>query len=268
VSAFIKLLHPDGECSDAEFEEYLIYAIEGRRRVKEQLNKRKADDEFADIHLSYVSNAGESIEVHCPESKGIEATVNPRASGVHDEVMGSADNAMGSAQDGVPRSVPSETPGQLQEQHFTIRYGSTGFSYQSIFGSYLVGAKKLTVEDPYVRRDYQIRNFLQVCELAVQTGTIKNIELVTGFEHDYQREEAAKKLDELKESLADVGVELVYRFDPKFHDRELRTDTGWQIQIGRGLDIYQRPDSWMQIGSSNLDLRPCLETKVNIFSAK
>ena len=43
VAGFIKLLHPDGECSDTEFEHYLSYAIEGRRRVKEQLNKRKKD---------------------------------------------------------------------------------------------------------------------------------------------------------------------------------------------------------------------------------
>ena len=61
MSGLIKLLHPDGEVSDEEFEEYLSYAIEGRRRVKEQLNKRKADDEFADIRLGYTSSKGESV---------------------------------------------------------------------------------------------------------------------------------------------------------------------------------------------------------------
>jgi ATP-dependent Lon protease len=265
VSGFIKLLHPDGECSDDEFEEYLAYAIEGRRRVKEQLNKRKKDEEFADIHLSYVTRAGETIEVHCPESKGIEATLSPR-SGAAATPRADANAAPPAPQ--IEATAQPQSDGaaaQPTEEHFTIRYGSTGYSYQSIFGRHLAGAKKLVIEDPYIRRDYQVRNLLQVCELAVQTGTIKTIELLTGFEHEYQRGETVKKLDELKESLADCGVEFSYRFDPKLHDRELRTDTGWYIQIGRGLDIYQRPESWMQIGASNLDLRPCLETKVNIL---
>jgi hypothetical protein len=33
----------------------------------------------------------------------------------------------------------------------------------------------------------------------------------------------------------------------------------------RGLDIYQRADSWIQIGASNLDLAPAWKTKVSIF---
>ncbi|HRQ87154.1 MAG TPA: BREX system Lon protease-like protein BrxL, partial [Bacteroidia bacterium] len=38
VAGFLKLLHPGTDPSDEEFEEYLAYALEGRRRVKEQLN--------------------------------------------------------------------------------------------------------------------------------------------------------------------------------------------------------------------------------------
>ena len=44
------------------------------------------------------------------------------------------------------------------------------------------------------------------------------------------------------------GEKLVPNLMKNPHDRELRTDTGWRIRIGRGLDIYQRPDSWIQIG--------------------
>ena len=40
VSAFLKLLHPGEEPTMDEFNEYVEYALEGRRRVKEQLNKR------------------------------------------------------------------------------------------------------------------------------------------------------------------------------------------------------------------------------------
>lgn len=53
VSGLIKLLHPDGDVSKAEVEEYLAYAMEGRRRVKEQL-KKMGGLEYWDTTFSYV----------------------------------------------------------------------------------------------------------------------------------------------------------------------------------------------------------------------
>jgi hypothetical protein len=37
------------------------------------------------------------------------------------------------------------------------------------------------------------------------------------------------------------------------------------IKIGRGLDLYQRPQSRFEVGVHDLSLRKCLETKVDIF---
>jgi ATP-dependent Lon protease len=73
VCAFLKILHPDGAPTDAEFEEYVAYAVEGRRRVKEQMNKRKPDDEFARIDLSFFAADGREIVVYCPESRHARA---------------------------------------------------------------------------------------------------------------------------------------------------------------------------------------------------
>jgi len=53
VSGLIKLLHPGGEVSKSEVEEYLAYAMEGRRRVKEQL-KKMGGLEYWDTTFSYV----------------------------------------------------------------------------------------------------------------------------------------------------------------------------------------------------------------------
>jgi len=53
VSGLIKLLHPDGEVTKSEVEEYLAYAMEGRRRVKEQL-KKMGGLEYWDTTFSYV----------------------------------------------------------------------------------------------------------------------------------------------------------------------------------------------------------------------
>ena len=58
VSGLLKIIHPDGTVSDSELEELVAYALEGRRRVKEQMNKRKPDDEFALIDLSYFDTSG------------------------------------------------------------------------------------------------------------------------------------------------------------------------------------------------------------------
>ena len=49
LCALLKILHPIDAPSDEEFDEYVAYAVECRRRVKEQMNKRKPDDEFARI---------------------------------------------------------------------------------------------------------------------------------------------------------------------------------------------------------------------------
>jgi ATP-dependent Lon protease len=54
VSGLVKLLHPDGECTRPEAEEYLSFAIEMRRRVKEQL-RRMGGLEYARVNLSYIS---------------------------------------------------------------------------------------------------------------------------------------------------------------------------------------------------------------------
>lgn len=53
TSGLIKLIHPDGECTKAEVEEYLRFGIELRRRVKEQL-RRMGGVEYARVNLSYI----------------------------------------------------------------------------------------------------------------------------------------------------------------------------------------------------------------------
>jgi ATP-dependent Lon protease len=56
-SGLAKLLFPDGDISKPYAEKLLEYAIEGRRRVKEQL-KIMAGVEFIDVNLGYIDAAG------------------------------------------------------------------------------------------------------------------------------------------------------------------------------------------------------------------
>ena len=55
VSGLLKLLYPHGEYERDDVAEVLKYALEGRRRVKEQL-KKIGGMEFYDVHFSYLDN--------------------------------------------------------------------------------------------------------------------------------------------------------------------------------------------------------------------
>ncbi|HAM21874.1 MAG TPA: BREX system Lon protease-like protein BrxL, partial [Actinobacteria bacterium] len=273
VCAFLKILHPGGTPTDAEFEEYVAYATECRRRVKEQMNKRKPDDEFARIDLSYFKVNGDEVVVFCPESKDAAATQQPprrRLRQMEGEAKESAATATAAPAQVkvVEASTEDQTvitgvpaPPELKEQHFTILYGDTGYSYESIMAPYLKGAKTVIVEDPYIRMQHQIQNFVRFCETLLKVGSVKKIQLITGYDDKTQLAEIAEKLEELKQSLLELDVELEVKLNPNLHDREIRLDTGWVIKIGRGLDFYQKPGSWFEVGANDLSLRKCLETK-------
>lgn len=276
VCAFLKILHPQDEPTNEQFDQYVRYAMEMRRRVKEQMNKRKGDDEFAKINLSYMSPEGKEVVVYCPESREATATQDP----VRSDLDGSpVERETVTAEPKIPdheelSKAPSVgTDGEdteasepkLEEQHFTIRYGDTGNSYDSIFGDYFERAKEVVVEDPYIRLTHQIKNFIRFCELAIKRGPVEQIQLITGYDDEQNRLEVKEALASLRDSLIERGVELRVEFDERVHDREIRLDNGWVIKIGRGLDFYQKPESWHAVGVYDLDMRPCLETKVDIF---
>jgi len=278
VCAFLKILHPTGSPTDEEFEEYVAYAVECRRRVKEQMNKRKPDDEFARIDLSFLNAQGQEVVVYCPESKDAAATQQPFRRQLNDKLAPERDVATeaieeprvretASKVEATPPVVTPVVPGELVEKHFTIMYGDVGHSYESIIGPYLRGAKTVVIEDPYIRLQHQIQNFVRFCECVLKAGTVKKINLITGYDDNTQLADIAEKLEELKQSLLEMDVELEVKLNPNMHDREIRLDNGWVIKIGRGLDFYQKPAGWFEVGANDLSLRKCLETKVDIFRA-
>ena len=285
VCAFLKILHPIDRPTDEEFDEYVAYAVEARRRVKEQMNKRKPDDEFANVDLSFFNAEGNEIIVFCPESKEVKATqqpirksldleiqVDPLDTPEKKEVHHETSETKGSEiQAAVPPPVmePDKKNAaanqDLIEQHFAIFYDDTGHSYETIIGPYLMGAKEVTVEDPYIRATHQIQNLIRFCEMVVKHSTIHKINLITSYDEKTNLSEIRDNLDELKQSLLEIDIILDIKLDPNMHDREIRLDNDWVIKIGRGLDFYQKPSSWFEIGVNDLSLRKCLETKVDIF---
>lgn len=290
VAAFLKILHPSSSPSDVEFEEYVAYAIEVRRRVKEQMNKRKTDDEFAKIDLSYFSTDGKEIIVYCPESKDALATQSPSRKNIHQSntseseqkanlkpinsldsdhtsVVNIALKSQSHSNENAVQEVKADVSFVPKEQHFTIHYGDSGYTYESIISPYLTNATVVEIDDPYIRVPHQIINFVRFCEAVIKTPSVKVIRLITNYDENTNLKEMAEKFEELKQSLIEIDVQLDVKINENLHDREIRINNGWSIKMGRGLDFYQKPDSWYGIGSNDLSLRKCLETKIDIFKS-
>jgi len=70
VSGLVKILHPHGDVSKEDLEELVRLAVEGRRRVKEQL-KKMGSFEYYQTSFSYLDNeSGEEHHVGVPEQGG------------------------------------------------------------------------------------------------------------------------------------------------------------------------------------------------------
>ncbi len=70
VSGLIKLLHPDGNVTKDELQEYVEFALEMRRRVKEQL-KKMGGLEYWDVSFSYIDRDSRAERyIVLPESGG------------------------------------------------------------------------------------------------------------------------------------------------------------------------------------------------------
>ena len=193
--------------------------------LRSSLIKRKPDDEFANINLGYFDPDGNLIIVFCPESREAVATQNPsRTATLQDEqvarpdilppeLVSAAPSAPVSSAEATTKAVESDnvfvvSRPEPKERHYRIHYGATGYSYESIFGDYLPSAEEIVIEDPYIRQQHQIINFLRFCETAVRVGKPKKIALVTCFENQFEKDEAMSKLFTIAESLKQFDVVL------------------------------------------------------------
>ena len=104
--------------------------------------------------------------------------------------------------------------------------------------------------------------FLSIEPLLEDIG---RFDLVTGDDFGDGADDVHSRFETLKRDLNSRGVTFEWRRDSKIHDREVRFDNGWVVRIGRGLDIYHKPESWVSVSAADFSLRPCRQTKVDIF---
>ena len=63
-------------------------------------------------------------------------------------------------------------------------------------------------------------------------------------------------LKDIQDGAASVGIKFNVEWDETIHDRSIKSDTGWKILLGRGLDIFQKGSgSQYDIGARRQEFR-------------
>ena len=237
---YLKLLFPDLNLTDEEFVEFCVNpAVRMRQQVRDEL--AKLDPEFA------------------------WTTIN---SAIPDEFQATHPTVKPNPKDESAPVDPLATNRVVEPAQIEIKEGQTGVSYEKLFMPYLKNAKKVKIVDPYLRYAYQIQNFVKFCELMVRDEGNMELTLVTGSDSSEQELELATDYDDLQKSLSASGINFSYSFDSNIHDRFIETDTGWRINLGRGLDIFQKPQGRFTLGAVDQTKRRCKGTTITYLKIK
>jgi ATP-dependent Lon protease len=157
---------------------------------------------------------------------------------------------------------------ELKEKTIYIKEGESGYSYNKLFASYLKNARKIVLIDPYIRLEFQVRNLLSFVGMIDTFDGPVDFHLITSAEDDDQMQSNALKFKEIQENLTEHGINFDYSFDNMVHNRSITLDNGWKILLDRGLDIYQKPESWYQLSEVDQSKRKCRETEITYLLKK
>lgn len=263
-SGMVKLLYPDGKMTGKEAFEIIDFATECRKRVKDQLYLIDETFKAEPALFKYINlKTGEEIAVETLErinhsdclpqsSFDVTSELQSESAELKSETTDKIDNSEGGKRKRIP---------MLVEKRISFRLGQTGVSYKSLFAEYLQDAKSITIEDPFIRTFWQLKNLTEFLSMLTETRQVEGlkIHLITNEEDD-KIPALIDDLDDIKEDLATVGLEFTYEFKD-FHDRCIKTDTGWIITLGRGLDIFE-PYNKFSLGSMQQSKRKCKEFSV------
>lgn len=263
-SGMVKLLYPDGKMTGKEAFEIIDFATECRKRVKDQLYLIDETFKAEPALFKYINlKTGEEIAVETLErinhsdclpqsSFDVTSELQSEFTELTSDITDKTDNSKEEKRKRIP---------MLVEKRISFRLGQTGVSYKLLFAEYLQDAKSITIEDPFIRTFWQLKNLTEFLSMLTETRQVEGlkIHLITNEEDD-KIPALIDDLDDIKEDLATVGLEFTYEFKD-FHDRCIKTDTGWIITLGRGLDIFE-PYNKFSLGSMQQSKRKCKEFSV------
>ena len=263
-SGMLKILYPDGNMTNEEAFELVDFAAESRKRVKDQLYI--IDETFRAEPASFkYLNLKNGNEVFVETLENISNGITPSAIPVSNTLDDADVIPMNKGEEPRSQLEPSDTEktkrnriAVLQEKSLSFRMGQTGASYEKLFAAYLEKANEITIEDPYIRAPWQIRNFVEFATMLVDTRPVDDLKLtLITNEEDEKLPDLIDRLDDIKDDLAGYGITFEYKFRD-FHDRCIRTDTGWTITLGRGLDIFEKYNPY-SVAASRQEKRKCKE---------
>lgn len=247
-SGLMKILYPSGEATRKEIEEILRFAIEGRKRVKDQI--LRIDSTMAKVRFGYLDQEGTWYAVTTLEEDEYPTHYHRvRKGSESDEAPANADplGAGAASADTADPDKVVQPESELLQGHWEYQEGQRGVSYDVLLAPYLQGASQITIVDPYVRMFHQARNLMELAEAIARGKDPADevaLKLITVENQDgsEKRQKQHEYLAQIKKSAAVLGIVLDVEFaEPQsIHDRSISTDTGWKILLGRGLDIFQR----------------------------
>lgn len=199
---------------------------------------------MADVKFGYLDEAGDWHPVTTLEEDEYPTYYHQnRSADVADEAA--APSATGFTNRPADEPVPAAPqPEPLFEGHREFQENQRGVSFETLLLPYLRDATEITVTDPYIRQFHQARNLMELIEAiaaAKDPADVVTVKLVTS-EHSEGEDKIRKQLEFLlrvKQAAEQAGVTLDVSLKNGIHDRSIVTDTGWRINLGRGLDIFQ-----------------------------
>lgn len=255
-SGMVKLIYPDGKMTEEEAYELIDFAAESRKRVKDQLYIIDETFKAEPTKFKYI-RVKDATEV-CVETL---EKVN-HADAIPQEAVAATSEETALPSDAVPtcRKSRPRIP-LLQEKNLSFRLGQTGVTYQSLFADYLKDATEITIEDPFIRTGWQVRNLTEFLTMLIDTRDVDELKvhLITNEEEE-KIPDLIDKLDDIADDMTGYGIEFDYKFRD-FHDRCIKTDNGWVISLGRGLDIYEKYSPY-SVAAARPDKRKCKEFMV------
>ncbi|MDR0938242.1 MAG: BREX system Lon protease-like protein BrxL [Mediterranea sp.] len=242
-SGMVKLIYPDLAMTNEEAYELIDFAAEGRKRVKDQLGLIDETFKAEPAKFKYINLKSEKEIV----VETLERISNGLAEKHDEETTEQPDTSI---QQNRPR-IPI-----LREQSLSFRLGQTGITYEKLFSQYMASANEITIEDPYIRTSWQLRNFMEFVSMLIETRPVEDLKInLLTYEEEAKIPALIDLLDDIKDDIANYGIVFSYKFC-NFHDRCIKTDTGWVITLGRGLDIFEKYAPY-SVAASRQDKRKC-----------
>ena len=261
-SGLVKILYPSGEASKEEIEEILIFAIEGRKRVKDQL--MRIDSTFMKTDFGYTDlSTGNYKRVYTLEEKEYPHVYHRSISfAENNDYVDSTDSLIDqiTETDNVLVEVNNKPYTQirkeLKEQHLTFSENQKGVSYDLLFGEYVRGSKRIVITDSYLRIFFQLRNLMEFVECIIKYKNNEDevsLHVITGMEDRNLDGKQDESFLQIQQAAALAGIDFTWEYDETntIHARHIVIDDKWKISLDRGLDIFQTYEMNNAFGLAN-----------------